>query len=321
MPATLTSLPDEVLHHVALLAVNKLVNAAVDRAAWEVLPIILNLNRNNLDCGMTMLEELSHAPASVVERFLVLDIESLDPSKYGGGIASDPGDSGTRLEPKDTEEIKEASRKLPEIASKALSALKGLKAVKWFATEKDPEHVHVAVIESLGSLPHLADLHINVETSVNIPPLHYLKNGSLLSLGIRHKSIDKLSEPAQFITSRHCFVHNPLLRCLELEMAAFQVEPLLPFHDIFRVVPPNTVQLRTLVLRGWSVQAIPHLRPHPQSLCSIDLPRPWVVIVGKTYGSDPCEGLWRALLEAGSDTPVPLRHIRCSQVSEELLDL
>ncbi|KAJ8083764.1 hypothetical protein PM082_002530 [Marasmius tenuissimus] len=269
---------------------------------------------------MTMLEEFSHAPASVVDRFLTLDIKSLNPSKHGRDIAPRRifGDSGARLKPKDAEEIIEARTKVPEIVSKSLSALKGLKAIRWLATQNDPEHVQVAVIESLGSLPHLADLHIDVETSVNIPPLHYLKNGSLLNLGIRHTSINKLSEPAQFMTSlATVLVHNPLLRGLELEMSAFHVDPLLPFHDLFRDVPPNTVQLRTLVLCGWSVQATPHLR----SLCSIDLPCPWAVKVGQTQGSDPCEGLWRSLREAGSDTPVPLRHIRCSQVSEELLHL
>ncbi|KAK1228692.1 hypothetical protein PQX77_008345 [Marasmius sp. AFHP31] len=201
MPTTLSSLPNEILHQIALLsgndvknlrAANKSVNAAVDRATWEVLPIVLNLSLKNLDRNITMLEELSHASASA-DRFLVLDIKSLDPSRRRDNISFRDLWVVGEIE-EDTEKVTEARRKLPEIVSKALSALKGLEVVRWLTTQNDPENVHVAVIESLGSLPHLVDLQINIETCGNIPPLHYLKNESLRNLAIQQRR-DKISEP------------------------------------------------------------------------------------------------------------------------------
>ena len=60
---------------------------------------------------MSMLEELNKRP---VERFRQLDIRSLDLSK----------------EPEDTEELRKAIERLPQVLSGALNALKGLRSVK-----------------------------------------------------------------------------------------------------------------------------------------------------------------------------------------------
>jgi len=100
---------------------------------WEMTPIVLHLNRENLGLSMSMLEEFSHAP---LEKFRRLEIKSLNPSKEhhppdrvwrsndeGGFVAVPP-------EPQDTEEILEACTRIPDILPKALSALTGLRSVK-----------------------------------------------------------------------------------------------------------------------------------------------------------------------------------------------
>ncbi|KAL0071737.1 hypothetical protein AAF712_000659 [Marasmius tenuissimus] len=142
MSTTLNTLPNEVVHQIARLvgndvqnlrAVNKSVNVTVGPIMWETFPIILHLNRENLELSMTMLEEFSR---TAVDKFRRLEIKSLDPSKehHPPRRGWRRNGDGTRIaippEPEDTEEIIEARRKLPEILPKALSALNGLRSVK-----------------------------------------------------------------------------------------------------------------------------------------------------------------------------------------------
>ncbi|KAL0071764.1 hypothetical protein AAF712_000686 [Marasmius tenuissimus] len=291
----------------SLRAVNKSLNAAVDRATWEVLPIVLNLSRDNLDLGMTMLEVYA---VSLGERGQVRDNISIRERCW----------ALTPDEP-DTEEIIEARRRLPEVSSKALSALKGLTAIRWRPVENDPKPVHIAIMRSIGLLLHLVDFQINAETCANIPPIHFLKNGSLRKLVIR-QTFPHISDSAQFITSLvTVLIHNPLLDHLELDTAALSDRHLLPFQHLLRSIPTNTVELRALMLRGWSVpaEAIPQVRPHLRLLRSINL-CPWAPN-RHPQGPESCRALWRSLLDSGLEAPLPLRHISCTQICEELLDL
>ena len=165
MSTTLDSLPNEILRHIARLvrfhvtvnsqngmlisnsqtgndvrdlrAVNRSVCEAIESLVWEMTPIILNINRDNLGLSMSMLEDFNHG---VVEKgkFRRLEIKSLDPSKEAypprsrSLVLTDKGDCQVSCppEPKDTEEIVEARTRIPDILPEALSALTGLRSVK-----------------------------------------------------------------------------------------------------------------------------------------------------------------------------------------------
>ncbi|KAL0071768.1 hypothetical protein AAF712_000690 [Marasmius tenuissimus] len=270
---------------------------------WEMTPVILHLNRENLGLSMSMLEEFSYAP---VDKFRRLEIKSLDPSKE-----HNPPDRFWRSndenvlvpvppEPEDTEEIVVARTKLPEILRKALSALKGLRSVKWSVASKDPDSTRLPVFESLGSLPHLTDVQLITEVDATLLPLHCLTNGSLQSLAIEQKS-DPPSNHSKFISS--------LVGHLKLELSVYGSEAL-PFQDLFQNIRPDTVQLRSLMLCGWSIQVTPKVQSHLQTVQSIELP--W-------YGDVDPSPLWKSLADSGFNTP--LSRVSCSQVSNELLDL
>ncbi|KAL0071762.1 hypothetical protein AAF712_000684 [Marasmius tenuissimus] len=323
MSTTFVTLPNEIVHHIAhlagndvqnLRAVNKSINVTVGPIMWETFPIILHLNRENLSLSMTMLEEFSRTS---VDKFRRLEIKSLNPSKEHHpprrGCQRRNGD-GTRIaippEPEDTEEIIEARRKLSEILPKALAALKGLRSVKWYVARGDPHSAYEPVFESLGHLLDLADVEIVTSIDPSKLPLHQLTNGSLQRLSIKQEN-GLLSDFRRFISSlATVFVQNPLLIHLELITPHGNKEPF-PFQDLFQNTPSNTLRLHSLRLSGWSIQASPQLRPHLQSLNSIELPRSW---------KSDLDALWKLLNGADPNIQLPLRRVSCGTVSEELLD-
>ncbi|KAK1224700.1 hypothetical protein PQX77_012373 [Marasmius sp. AFHP31] len=87
------------------------------------------------------------------------------------------------------------------------------------------------------------------------------------------------------------------LGSVKLDIETYTAAPL-PFRDLFQNIPPNTVQLRSLLLVGWAIQVTPQVWPHLRSLRSIELP--WCRSV------DPISVDYTSLW---------------SEVSEELLDI
>ena len=185
---------------------------------------------------------------------------------------------------------------------------KGLIAAhRWIDSRDDLESTRGMVLEYLGRLPYLTDFHIVSEVDTTTLPLHYLINGSLQQLAIEHIS-GTLSNHKQLISSlATVFTHNPRLTHLELDYKS----RLLPFQDLFYGVPSESVQLRSLTLRGWSIRVTPQVWPHLQSLHSINFP---------PYFDNNQIPLWKsfATLSPGS---LPLSRIVTSKVSEELLTL
>ncbi|KAL0579614.1 hypothetical protein V5O48_002386 [Marasmius crinis-equi] len=313
-------LPNEILHEISLLAgndvknlrlVDKLVNEAVDPVMWDVFPIILHLNRDYLFSGMSMLDDLSHLPVEKVRKFRKLEIKSLDPSKERHPPQRTWAPQGnntwivTPPEPVDTGETIEAGRKLPGLLPRALSALKGLESVNWDLTGQEPDWTHGAVLESLGCLPLLADIRVTSAASTALP-LQHLINGSLQKLVIKFYSV-RFTDSRPFVSSlATVLAHNPLLIHLELDMFVHGQDPL-PFQSLFQDTPSGTVQLRSLLLSGWSTQLTPRIRPHLELLNSLKLPSAW--------NNDG--GLWKSL---SAHPPQSIRHISSAHVCDDLLD-
>ncbi|KAL0578505.1 hypothetical protein V5O48_003498 [Marasmius crinis-equi] len=314
---TLNLLPNEILHEISLLIgndvknlrlVDKLVNRAVDPIVWDVCPIIIHLNRDYLASGMSMIDDLSRLP---VEKVRKLEIKSLNPSKerhpprrtwttkgYNTWIVTPP-------EPADTEEILEAGRKLPDLLPRALSALKGLKSVKWQLARQEANWTHGAVLESLGSLPLLVDFRVTSAADAALP-LQHLTNGSLQKLAIK---LDSITDSRPFVSSlATVLVQNPLLIHLELDMFVYG-QDLLPFQNLFQDIPSETVRLSSLLLSGWTTQMTPRIRPHLESLRSLVLPSFWDENGG---------GLWKFL---SAHPPQSIRCISSACVCDDLLDL
>ena len=166
-----------------------------------------------------------------------------------------------------------------------------------------------SVLETLGHLLGLVDVEISTNTDSTRLPLYHLKNGSLRRLAI-HQRAGPLSDPRQLISSlTTVFIQNPHLLHLELAMYG---TPSLPFEDLFQNIPQNTLQLRSLLLSGWSIRVSPQVRPHLQSLTSVELPSSW---------NSDCVALWKFFNNCSSDTQLSFLRICCSDISEELLDL
>ncbi|KAL0578507.1 hypothetical protein V5O48_003500 [Marasmius crinis-equi] len=312
---SLNSLPNEILHEIACLTggdvkflrlVDKLVNGAVDPVMWDIHPIILDLDRGHLALGMSMLDKLSN---SSDEKIRKLEIKSLNPAKERPHHPAPD-------KPDNTEAVAEACRRLPDILPRALSALKGLKSVRWELARKEPEWIHDAVLESLGPLPTLVDFEITIVNHIGggrepdavlpLQPLQHLRNGSLQRLAIKHKSIPDLK---RFVSSvATVLLHNPHIVHLELDIkpAYGQRWEQLSFQDLVQDLPSNTIRLRSLLLSGWTIQVTPRTWPHLASLHSLEL------LSSAEYGA-----LWKSLC---SSPPKSIRHVTAGRVCDELLD-
>ncbi|KAL0567674.1 hypothetical protein V5O48_014321 [Marasmius crinis-equi] len=254
---------------------------------------------------MSMLDNLSN---SSDEKIRKLVIKSLNPSKDPPLYDLAPN------KPDNTEAVAEACRRLPDILPRALSALKGLKSVRWELARRESERILDAVLESLGPLPALVDFEIIIVDDTrgdNAPDaalsLQHLRNGALQRLAIKHDNIPDLN---QFVSSvATVLLHNPRIIHLELDMFAYgwQREQL-SFQDLIQDLPSETVQLRSLLLRGWTIQMTPKTRPHLASLHSLQL-------LWTKYAK--YEALWKSLC---SSPPQSIRHITAGRVCDELLD-
>ncbi|KAL0578701.1 hypothetical protein V5O48_003321 [Marasmius crinis-equi] len=300
----LAALPSEILHEIAHLVgndvknlrlVDQFVHGAVDPIMWDVHPIILDLHGEHPALTMSMLDDLSHLRTAL--KFRKLEIKSLDPWQWRTGEA--PPD------PEYKKEVIEARKRLPEILPRALSALKGLKSVRWELGWRDPEWCHSSVLESLGSLSLLDDFRVTVETNRPLPFQH-LRNGSLQTLVMRIEHT--LADHKQFISAlRTVLVYNPHIINLQLHMSQPENE-YLSFHNLFQDIPDGAVRLRSLLLSGWTVERTPRVWPRLELLHSLEFPSRW---------DDTHEALWKSL---SSYPPQSIRHITSALVCDGLLD-
>ncbi|KAL0574299.1 hypothetical protein V5O48_007657 [Marasmius crinis-equi] len=318
----LDHLPSEILHEIACLTgsdvknlrlVNKLVNGVVEPVMWDVHPIILDLNREHLAFGMSMLDDLRNLSDENL-KIRKLKIKSLDPAKerrqvyYAPGVQPPP-------EPDDSEAVAEACSRLPDVLPRALSALKGLKSVRWELREKELEWSYGTVLESLGSLSSLVDFEICPAKGIdsdngNVPnaalPLQHLRNGSLQRLAITFYS---KPDSDQLVPSlAMVLIHNPHIIHLELDMLAnSRQRKELPFQDLFQDVPGGSVRLRSLLLRGWAIQVTPRVRPHFTALHSLE--------ILAHYAKH--EALWKSL---SSSPPRSISRVSSGRICDEFLD-
>ncbi|KAL0578702.1 hypothetical protein V5O48_003322 [Marasmius crinis-equi] len=298
-------LPTELLQEIAHLTgndvknlrrVDQFVHGAVDPIMWDVHPIILNLREKHPASTMSMLDDLSHLPTAL--KFRKLEIKCLDPWQWKKG-------EGTPPDPEYKKEVIEARKRLPEILQLALSALKGLKSVKWELGWKDSKWCHSSVLESLGSLPLLVDFRVTVETTLPLP-LQHLRNGSLQTLAVKMENA--LEDHKQFISAlRTVLVYNPHITNLQLHMSQPQNE-YLSFHDLFQDIPDGTIRLRSLLLSGWTVEMTPRVWPRLKLLHSLEFP---------SIRDDTHESLWKSL---SSHPPQSIRRISSALVCDGLLD-
>ncbi|KAK1228693.1 hypothetical protein PQX77_008346 [Marasmius sp. AFHP31] len=312
MTSGLRSLPNEILREIASLTgndiktlclVDKHTNQVVNPVIWDTFPIILNFNRENLGSNMSILEDLDRTP---VDKFRKLEIKSLDPSKE----LIDPDcrtwstmPDGTCYPPmpEDTEELMEVIEGLPKILPGALYSLKGLRSVDWTITKKSPDWIQSTVLQFLRTLLPLTVDPPKSDASQGI--------GSLQTLIIRSKNS---LNPPEFVSSLAAVLtHNPHLTHLELDMEEQRHGEQLSFRDLFQNVPPETIHLHSLLLRGWSIEVTAQMRPHLNSLRSIQLPQSW------PHVHPGHEGLWKSLT---TSPPSSLRHVSSGWVSDGLLD-
>ncbi|KAL0578506.1 hypothetical protein V5O48_003499 [Marasmius crinis-equi] len=319
---SLNHLPSEILYGIACLTgsdvknlrlVNKLVNEVVESIMWDAHPIILDLNREHLAFGMSMLDDLGNLTGQKIRK---LKIKSLDPTRKRR-LYYPPGEPPS--EPDDSEAVAEACSRLPDVLPRALSALKGLKSVRWELTGRELERVYGTVLGSLGSLSSLVDFEIDhfeidpvddFDWANNVPnaalPLQHLRNGSLQRLAI---TLCSKPDAKQVVSSlAMVLIHNPHIIHLELDMLAnSRQQNELPFQDLFQNVPGDAVRLRSLLLRGWTIQVTPKVQPHLAALHSLEL--------SARYARH--EALWKSL---SSSPPRSISRVSCGRVCDGFLD-
>ncbi|KAF9270006.1 hypothetical protein L218DRAFT_982692 [Marasmius fiardii PR-910] len=314
MARTFSRFPNEIIHGIARLTgndvkdfrlVNKYLHGVVDPIMWDVYPVILHLNRENLHLGMSMLDEFNREP---VQQIRMLEIKSLDPAKEHNPPRRfyTSNGSGTLTmhppAPEDTEEVIEARNRLLDVLPGALSALKGLKSVRWSIMRTDPEWTHVVVLEALGSLPLLSDFQVS--TNVSTLPLQNLRNGNLRRLAV--SLTEKPEDKEVFVaTLTAVLLHNPRIVDLQLDISRAWTD--LSFQDVFREIPPQSLQLRSLLLNGWSVEVTSQLLPHLRPLRSLNIQSGWRISQFK---------FWESLR---SHTLHMLRSITVDQTSDDFM--
>ncbi|EEB93433.1 hypothetical protein MPER_07905, partial [Moniliophthora perniciosa FA553] len=152
-----------------LRLVNRALGETVGYFLWDTRPAVIHLNRDNLQAGMSMLEDWKSGCEGSA-RIRRLRIVSLSAQKelYPPQRSTIIADNGERKkippEPMDTPEVKAALERLPEVLPGALCALKGLVSVEWILNEKDPLWAKDVVMESLASLPLLARFEVDAST-------------------------------------------------------------------------------------------------------------------------------------------------------------
>ncbi|EEB98574.1 hypothetical protein MPER_01894, partial [Moniliophthora perniciosa FA553] len=110
----------------------------------------------------------------------------------------------------DTPEVKEALERLPEILPGALCALKGLVSVQWIINKQDQPWTQDVVIESLASLPLLAEFEVDTSAKYATPVLsfHKLRQGTLKRLSVKGRFSDSQNLESALLT---LLLHNPNL--------------------------------------------------------------------------------------------------------------
>ncbi|KAF9260811.1 hypothetical protein L218DRAFT_560800 [Marasmius fiardii PR-910] len=203
-----------------------------------------------------MLEEMKTTPSSVRK------IQNLKVEIILEGLI---GEEGLLLK------SDKASDMLPEV----LSELQDLRWLNWI----EPCWATHTTIQSLASLPLLSKIticHSGWQPKViDIPPIYHFRNGTLESLSIFHRTGTDYAHVHDYIsTISIVLAHNLHMSHLELSLPAcrhFEVNPL-PFAELFRLRSiPQTLQLRSLTLRGWRIELTPEVISHLQSLHSLEI--------------------------------------------------
>ncbi|ESK89389.1 hypothetical protein Moror_16232 [Moniliophthora roreri MCA 2997] len=290
----------------SLRLVNRTLNEAVEQVLWNTRPVVVHLNRDILHDVMTMLYDLKDGcPASTtIKQLRIISLspqkELHPPRRYT--TFADGEWKTVPPEPIDTSEVKEALEHLPEVLAGALCALKGLVSVQWIINEKDQAWTQDVVMESLASLPLLAQFEVDA-TAINAMPVlsfHKLRQGTLKRFSVRARCF---SDPQNLeSTLSTLFLHNPNLVELKLDKHSSSSD----FRSLIEQVPVNTLRLESLYLRGWNVQSTPKMICHFRSLHTLYL---------LNNEAESYHDLWKSLQSAG----ISLRRLTVDTTKSDLL--
>ncbi|ESK89392.1 hypothetical protein Moror_16235 [Moniliophthora roreri MCA 2997] len=290
----------------SLRLVNRTLNEAVEQVLWDTRPAVVHLNRDTLHDVMAMLHDLKDG-CSASTRIRQLRIISLSPQKEFHPprrytTFADGEWKTVPPEPLDTPKVKEALERLPDILPGALCALKRLVSVQWTINEKDQFWTQDVVMESLASLPLLAQFEVDTSATNATPVLsfHKLRQGTLKRLSVKGCFSDFENLESALST---LLLHNPNLVELKLDKYSSPHS----FQSLIEQLPVNTLRLESLHLRGWNVQPTLKMICHFRSLHTLCL------LDDKAKNHHI---LWKSLQLAG----ISLRHLTVEPArSSELL--
>ncbi|EEB98675.1 hypothetical protein MPER_01777, partial [Moniliophthora perniciosa FA553] len=245
----------------SLRLVNRTLNDAVEQVLWNTRPAVVHLNRDTLHDAMTMLYDLKDGcPASTrIRRLKIISLSPQEelhpPQRYSASIGGE-----WKLvppEPMDTPQVLEALERLPEVLPGALRALKGLVSVQWIVNKKDQPWTQDVVMESLASLPQLAEFEVNTIGTNAMPVLsfHKLRQGTLKRLSVKGRFSDSQNLESALST---LLLHNPNLANLKLD----QYSSSHSFQSLIEQLPVNTLRLESLHLRGWNIKPTLKMKWH-----------------------------------------------------------
>ncbi|ESK86969.1 hypothetical protein Moror_3321 [Moniliophthora roreri MCA 2997] len=296
----------------SLRLVNKTLGETVGYFLWDTRPAVIHLNRDNLQAGMSMLEDWK-CGCEGSTRIRQLKIVSLSPQKElhpPQRCITFTGDGEWKMdppEPIDTLEVKEALERLPEVLPGALCALKGLVSVQWTLNEKDHLWAQDVVMESLASLPLLARFEVDASTREGVPlSLHCFpkfRQGTLTRFFVKGGCLVETQEHTYTPESAFSTVllHNPNIIELRLE----RYWGMRDFQSLIEQIPIDALGLKSLHLYGWIVKSTPKVISHFRSLHTLCL-------LNDGYPYD----IWKSMQSAG----ISLRCLTVEPASSDLLD-
>ncbi|KAK7058355.1 hypothetical protein VNI00_001989 [Paramarasmius palmivorus] len=291
-------LPNEIIEGIAheldsgrdiknLRLVNKQLDHAASLVLWTTKPVVVSIDKNSFKDAIAMLQELPNTPR-VTKSVRALIFKSISPSFNPEGHREfansvDSARNALRVSREWIRQTKEdtiASERVKDLLPGFVSALVGLRSVRWNMTLDDPEWAWQVVMECSSSLPALETLsvtcpvlHRGLDTFNN--PLHLFPHGTLKEITLNVTATFS-AVPSSFHTFLSEIIHNnrklEVISIRTYYIASSASSEPFAFHTIFDKLPSSyPLPLRKLVINLPKVQLSAKVLEQMKSIRHLEL--------------------------------------------------